>query len=107
METINEELCVESCNTCGTCITSDSNNTPLKVWVLKFEVTGIGKGTAVIKEASPIAAENKLRHDGVFNSAPYLYKVTDIEEVIEPPCAELMAEEIVTMVDVVEGPYTA
>lgn len=68
----------------------------LQLWVMEYEVTGIGKGCAITKAVNPQEAEELLRTNGIYNGKPYLYKVTRIEQVIVPPCNGLMAEQVVS-----------
>lgn len=71
------------------------SNVPMRLWVLEFIVYGVGKGCAVVKAGNPKQAEGILKAQGVFNGMQHLYKVTRIEEIIEPPCAGLLAEQVV------------
>lgn len=71
------------------------SNVPMRLWVLEFIVHGVGKGCAVVKAGNPKQAEGILKAQGVFNGMQHLYKVTRIEEIIEPPCAGLLAEQVV------------
>lgn len=71
------------------------SNVPMRLWVLEFIVHGVGKGYAVVKAGNPKQAEGILKAQGVFNGMQHLYKVTRIEEIIEPPCAGLLAEQVV------------
>lgn len=71
------------------------SNVPMRLWVVEFNVIGIGKGCAVVKAENPKQAEGILKAQGVFNGMQHLYKVTRIEEIIEPPCAGLLAEQVV------------
>lgn len=71
------------------------SNVPMRLWVLEFIVHGVGKGCAVVKAGNPKQAEGILKAQGIFNGMQHLYKVTRIEEIIEPPCAGLLAEQVV------------
>lgn len=71
------------------------SNVSMRLWVLEFIVHGVGKGCAVVKAGNPKQAEGILKAQGVFNGMQHLYKVTRIEEIIEPPCAGLLAEQVV------------
>lgn len=71
------------------------SNVPMRLWVLEFIVHGVGKGCAVVKAGNPKQAEGILKAQGVFNGMQHLYKVTRVEEIIEPPCAGLLAEQVV------------
>lgn len=71
------------------------SNVPMRLWVLEFIIHGVGKGCAVVKAGNPKQAEGILKAQGVFNGMQHLYKVTRIEEIIEPPCAGLLAEQVV------------
>lgn len=71
------------------------SNVPMRLWVLEFIVHEVGKGCAVVKAGNPKQAEGILKAQGVFNGMQHLYKVTRIEEIIEPPCAGLLAEQVV------------
>lgn len=71
------------------------SNVPMRLLVLEFIVHGVGKGCAVVKAGNPKQAEGILKAQGVFNGMQHLYKVTRIEEIIEPPCAGLLAEQVV------------
>jgi hypothetical protein len=75
-----------------TCPISDA---PMRLWVLEFNVIGVGKGCAVVKAGNPKQADGLLKAQGAFNGIQHLYEVTRIEEIIEPPCAGLLAEQVV------------
>ncbi|MBS5087601.1 MAG: hypothetical protein KHZ36_07250 [Clostridiaceae bacterium] len=75
-----------------TCLIS---NVPMRLWILEFNVIGVGKGCAVVKAGNPKQAEGLLKAQGVFNGRQHLYEVTRVEEIIEPPCAGLLAEQVV------------
>lgn len=68
---------------------------PMRLWVLEFEVIEIGKGCAVVKAPNPREATALLKAQGVYNGRSMLYEVTRCEEIIEPPCAGLLAEQVV------------
>lgn len=72
----------------------------MQLWVMEYEVTGVGKGCAMCKATNPQEAEMLLKSNGIYNGSSYLYKVTRIEQVIVPPCNGLMAEQVVTYKDV-------
>lgn len=71
------------------------SNVPMRLWVVEFNVTGTGKGCAVVKAGNAKQAEGLLKAQGVFNGRQHLYEVTRVEEIIEPPCAGLLAEQVV------------
>ena len=71
----------------------------MQLWVMEYEVTGVGKGCAMVKAINPQEAERLLKSSGLYNGYPSLYKVTRIEQVIVPPCNALMAEQVVTYED--------
>lgn len=68
---------------------------PMRLWVLEFEVIEMGKGCAVVKAPNPREAIALLKAQGVYNGLPELYKVSRCEEIIEPPCMGLLAEQVV------------
>lgn len=68
----------------------------LQLWVLEYNVNGIGKGCAMCKASSSEEASMLLKTNGLYNGTPYLYEITRIEQVIVPPCDGLMAEQVVT-----------
>lgn len=68
---------------------------PMRLWVVEFTVIEVGKGCAVVKAGNAKQAEGILKAQGVFNGMQHLYEVTRIEEIIEPPCAGLLAEQVV------------
>lgn len=70
-------------------------NGALQLWVLEFEVRGVGKGCAMCKASNPEEAGILLMKNGVFNGVPSAYLITRIEQVIVPPCNGLMAEQLV------------
>lgn len=73
----------------------------MQLWVMEYEVTGIGKGCAMCKAINPQQAEMLLKSNGIYNGRPHLYKVTRIEQVIVPPCNALIAEQVVTYGEVI------
>lgn len=73
----------------------------MQLWVIEYEVTGIGKGCAVCKATNPKQAEMLLKSNGIYNGSSHLYKVTRIEQVIVPPCNALIAEQVVTYEEVI------
>lgn len=66
-----------------------------RLWVIEFEVSNIGKGCAVVKASNPKDAENKLKTEGSYNGASYMYKITRIEEIIPSPSGMLLCEQVV------------
>ena len=74
-------------------------NGVLQLWVIEFEVTGIGKGCGLCKATNAQEAEKLLKSSGIYNGRPYLYKVIRIEQVIVPPCNDLIAEQVITYED--------
>lgn len=72
----------------------------LQLWVMEYEVTGVGKGCAMCKATNPQEAEMLLKSNGIYNGSSHLYKVTRIEQVIVPPCNALIAEQVVTYEEV-------
>lgn len=78
-------------------------NGALQLWVLEFEVEKHGKGCAMCKASSSHEAEVLLKRNGIYNGTPWLYKVTRIEQIIVPPCNDLMAEQVVTFEEVCPG----
>ncbi len=66
---------------------------PPKLWVITYDIRGIGKGTAMVKASNPECAEQTLKTNGMYNGTPEVYLVTKIEEVVVPPCNGLMAEQ--------------
>lgn len=75
---------------------SDCHVPPLnnKLWIIEFDVKGVGNGCAVVKASNPKEAESILKKDGVFNGSPILYSITRIEEIKESPENMLIAEQI-------------
>lgn len=68
---------------------------PMRMWVMEFNIYGIGKGCSVVKANNAKMAEQTLKSQGMYNGTPKMYEVTRIEEIIEPPCNGLMCEQIV------------
>ena len=66
-----------------------------RLWVIEFEISNIGKGCAVVKASNPKDAENKLKTEGDYNGAPYMYNISRIEEIIPSPSGMLLCEQIV------------
>ena len=64
------------------------------LWVIEFEISNIGKGCAVGKASNPKDAENKLKTEGSYNGASYMYKITRIEEISMSPDSMLICEQI-------------
>lgn len=77
------------------CKDCSSQNT-LLLWVMEYEITGIGKGCAMCKATNAQQAEILLKSSGIYNGSSHLYKVTRIEQIIVPPSNGLMAEQLIT-----------
>jgi hypothetical protein len=77
-------------------------NGVMQLWVMEYEVTGVGKGCAMCKATSPSEAIILLKSNGIYNGNPFSYKVTRIEQIIVPPCNGLMAEQVVTFKDITD-----
>lgn len=67
----------------------------MQLWVMEYEVNGVGKGCAMAKAINAKEAVNILKSSGLYNGAPSLYNVTRVEQIIVPPCNGLMAEQVV------------
>ena len=68
----------------------------MQLWVMEYEVNGVGKGCAMAKAINAKEAVNILKSSGLYNGTPRLYNVTRVEQIIVPPCNGLMAEQVVT-----------
>lgn len=66
-----------------------------RLWNIKFDVRGIGKGCSVVKANKSNDAIKILLSNGFYNGTPDKYLVTSVEEIITPPCCELISEQIV------------
>ena len=67
----------------------------MQLWVMEYEVNGVGKGCAMAKAINAKEAVNILKSSGLYNGAPSLYNVTRVEQIIVSPCNGLMAEQVV------------
>lgn len=65
-----------------------------RLWIIEFNVSGQGKGCAVVKAKGPAEAERILVSEGTFNGTPLLYGITRVEEIIESPAPMLICEQI-------------
>ena len=86
---MNDLNCItkESASSCNEII----NN---KLWIIEFQLHGIGNGCAVVKAHSAKEAENILKSQGDFNATPNRYRILRIEEIIESPSCMLICEQI-------------
>ena len=55
------------------------SNVPMRLWVVEFNVIGIGKGCAVVKAGNAKQAEGLLKAQGVFNGRQHLFKYMKIK----------------------------
>lgn len=67
-----------------------------RLWVIEFNVKGVGNGCAVVKARNPKEAEALLKADGSFNGTPFMYDIIRIEEIVPSPDSMLIAEQIIT-----------
>ena len=66
---------------------------PPRLWVITYDLRGVGKGIAMVKASNANSAEQILKTNGMYNGTQSEYLVTKIEEIIIPPCCGLMAEQ--------------
>ena len=66
---------------------------PPRLWVITYNLRGVGKGIAMVKASNANDAEQILKTNGMYNGAQSEYLVTKIEEIITPPCCGLMVEQ--------------
>ena len=65
-----------------------------KLWIIEFEIKGVGNGCSVVKSPNARGAEILLKTQGTFNGTPSLYKITRIEEIVMSPDSMLICEQI-------------
>jgi hypothetical protein len=65
-----------------------------KLWIVEFEIKGVGNGCSVVKSPNARGAEVLLKTQGIFNGTPSLYKITRIEEIVMSPDSMLICEQI-------------
>lgn len=70
----------------------------MRLWIVEFNIKGIGNGCAVVKADNPKQAEVLLKTQGTFNGSPHLYNITRIEEIILSPDSMLICEQLATNV---------
>lgn len=68
---------------------------PTKLWVIEFDIRGIGKGCAMVKAPNANEANQILRANGMYNATPSEYLITKTEEIDTPHCCGLLAEQTV------------
>ena len=68
---------------------------PPKLWVITYDIRGIGKGIAMVKAPNAEEANQILTANGMYNGSPQDYLITETEEIAVPPCCGLMAEQTV------------
>lgn len=69
---------------------------PPRLWVITYDLRGVGKGIAMVKASNANDAEQILKTNGMYNGTQSDYLITKCEEVVIPPCCGLMAEQVVT-----------
>ena len=74
-----------------------SNEVVQKLWIIEFEIKGVGKGCSVVKSPNARGAEVLLKTQGLYNGTPSMYKITRIEEIVMSPDSMLICEQIVTI----------
>lgn len=65
-----------------------------KLWIIEFEIKGVGNGCSVVKSPNARGAEILLKTQGTFNGTPSMYKITRIEEIVMSPDSMLICEQI-------------
>ena len=65
-----------------------------KLWIIEFEIKGVGNGCSVVKSPNAKGAEVLLKTQGTFNGTPSTYKITRIEEIVMSPDSMLICEQI-------------
>ena len=65
-----------------------------KLWIIEFEIKGVGNGCSVVKSPNARGAEVLLKTQGSFNGTPSMYKITRIEEIVMSPDSMLICEQI-------------
>lgn len=65
-----------------------------KLWIIEFEIKGVGNGCSVVKSPNARGAEVLLKTQGSFNGTPSVYKITRIEEIVMSPDSMLICEQI-------------
>lgn len=68
---------------------------PTRLWVITYDLRGIGKGIAMVKAPNAEEANQILIANGIYNGSPQDYLITKTEEIVVPPCCGLMAEQTV------------
>lgn len=68
------------------------------LWVIEYQVKGVGKGCAVCKAPNPLKAERLLKRDGRYSSLTY--EILCIKEIITSPTSMLVAEQSITYKEV-------
>lgn len=66
-----------------------------RLWNIKFDIIGVGKGCSIVKANGPNDAIKILTSTGFYNGTPDRYLITSVEEIIVPPCCGLISEHIV------------
>lgn len=65
-----------------------------KLWIIEFEIKGVGKGCSVVKSPNAKGAEILLKTQGTFNGTPKAYNITRIEEIVMSTDSMLICEQI-------------
>lgn len=65
-----------------------------RLWIIEFEIKGVGNGCSVVKSPNAKGAEVLLKTQGAFNGTPSMYKITRIEEISMSPDSMLICEQI-------------
>lgn len=65
-----------------------------RLWIIEFEIKGVGRGCSVVKSPNAKGAEVLLKTQGTFNGTPSMYKITRIEEISMSPDSMLICEQI-------------
>lgn len=66
---------------------------PPRLWVITYDLRGVGKGIAMVKASNANDAEQILKTSGMYNGTQSEYLVTKTEEIVIPPCCGLMTEQ--------------
>ncbi len=65
-----------------------------RLWIIEFDIKGVGKGCSVVKSPNAKGAEVLLKTQGTFNGTPSMYKIIRIEEISMSPDSMLICEQI-------------
>lgn len=74
-------------------------NQDASLWLINFEVKGVGTGTAIVKAKGPKTASMILKNNGSYNGTPGRYNIYQIEEIIQSPDEMLISEQVLTYND--------